>query len=430
MSGGDAVATKGKAALGLPPFSERDSQADIYWLVVRHQISLDQNPAARTDAYDATPENSKLEPAKGFPTENADDRTTCPTGETGLDPEVAPSSALTLASSSVPNLGPTHEVVVSQVSRQPVMESNFLHFYSTLKPYIVRHELPSRPAQRTPPPIDDGPLPESDGFRVLEGPFTTPAGGTSTSKAEGPPCAPPPLPTNSEVLHEREPEIKHSNTYLAPAIAALTDPTNHQLISQSIVPARLSDEVLGKAMTWDLDILHARTGFSQTLNSTLRSMEIKWRILEFDLALETSDASMFRDNYGFAYKPLALQLPSSPRITELDDENEPVLRKATGEIQSYNGGASGSRQGSGSRARVQQSRSTQLPRGKKRANEDDDDDHKGKKKERREEPPVGDDPSPSGSEDEGIYCPYWVKYRQNCKKKSCKHPKKNLSKLK
>lgn len=316
--------------------------------------------------------------------------------------------------------------MVSQVSRQPVVESNFLHFYSTLKPYIIRHELPSHPAQRIPPPIDDGPLPESDGFRVLEGPFTTPAGGTNTSKVEGPPCAPPSLPTNSE----REPEIKHSNTYLAPAITALTDPTNHQLMSQSIVPARLSDEVLGKAMTWDLDILHARTGFSQTLNSTLRSMQIKWRILEFDLALETSDASVFRDSYGFAYKPLALQLPSSPRITELDDETEPVLRKATGEIQSYNGGASGSRQGSGSRAHVQQSRSTQPPRGKKRANEDDDDDHKGKKKERREEPPVGNDPSPSGSEDEGVYCPYWVEEPENCKKKSCKSPKKNLSKLK
>lgn len=60
VPGGDAVATKGKAALGLPPFSEKNGQADIYCLVVRHQVSLDRNPAARTDSYDATPGNRKL----------------------------------------------------------------------------------------------------------------------------------------------------------------------------------------------------------------------------------------------------------------------------------------------------------------------------------------------------------------------------------
>ena len=343
--------------------------------------------------------------------------------------------------SSVSNIGPTHGIKeVSQVSRQPVVEKDFLHFYNTLKPYVVRRELPPHPVRRTPPPIDDGPLPESDGFRVLEGPFTTPAGGTNTSEVKGPPCPPPPSPTNIEVLHERGPGIKHSDPCLAPAITALTDPTNRQLVSQPVAPARLSDEMLGKAMTWDIDILHARTGFPQTLSSTLRSMQNKWQILAFELAFETSDASMFRDDYGFASKPLALQPPrSSPRITELDDdENEPVLREAAGEIQSCGGGANGSsssqaQQGSVSRAYVQQSKSTQLPRGRKRANDDDDDDRNGKKKkERREEPPVGDDPPPSDSEEEdgGVPCPYYFKDPQNCKKKSCISPKKNLSKLK
>lgn len=61
MPSGDAVATNGKATLGLPPFSEKNGRADIYCLVVRHQISLDPNPAAATtDAYDATPGNRKL----------------------------------------------------------------------------------------------------------------------------------------------------------------------------------------------------------------------------------------------------------------------------------------------------------------------------------------------------------------------------------
>lgn len=308
-----------------------------------------------------------------------------------------------------------------------------------MKPYIVRREPPARPVHRTPPPIDDGPLPESDNFRVLEKPFTTPAGGTNASEVKGPPCPPLPSPTNSEVLHERKPGVKHSNPCLAPAISALIDPTNYQLVSHPVAPARLSDEVLGKAMTWDIDILHARAGFSQTLNSTLRSMQNRWQILTFEFVFETSNASIFRDNYGFTSKPLALQLPcSSPRITELDDddgENQPVLRKATSEIQSYGGGASESsssqaQQGSGSRVYVQ-SKSTQLQRGKKRANEEDDDDRKGrKKKERREEPPVGDDPPTPSPEDSRVLCPYYVRDRRNCRKKSCINPKKNLSKLK
>ncbi|KAG0633956.1 hypothetical protein HOY80DRAFT_1141037 [Tuber brumale] len=379
----------------------------------KHSVSLGTNPTEGTDTCSATPGN-------------------CVT-------EVAPSPTLTLTSSSAPTLGTTHEVEVGKVSRQPVVESNFLHFYSTLKPYIVQRELPSHFVERIPPPIDNGPLPENGGLRAPEkGPFTTPAGGTNTPEVQEPPPAPPPLPKNAGVHHEKDTGIKRADLCLAPVLAAPTGSTSRQLISQPIAPRKLPDEVLGRIMTWDLDVLHARTGFSQTLSSTLHSAQNRWQILAFDLAFETGDASMFRDNYSFAYKPLALQLPCpSPRITELEDESEPVPRKAAGEIQPCDGGASGSgstqaRQGPGSRAHFQKSRSIQLSRGRKRANDDDDDgdDRKDKKRERKEGPPVGGDPPSPGSEDGGVHCPYWVRYQQNCKKKSCISRKKNLSKLK
>jgi len=65
MPGGDAIATKGKTALVSPPFSEKNGQVDIYYLVVPHQMSLGPNPAARTDACGATPGNRKLGPERG-----------------------------------------------------------------------------------------------------------------------------------------------------------------------------------------------------------------------------------------------------------------------------------------------------------------------------------------------------------------------------
>ncbi|CUS12150.1 unnamed protein product [Tuber aestivum] len=428
--GKDAVAARGKAAL---PFPKKNSKVDLDGRLARHHVSLDTNPAV-AGTCEAIPENCVgRKKNEGFPSGGADEHATCVTGETGLDLGVVPGPALTLASSSAPTLGPTHEV---KVSRQPVVESNFLHFYSTLKPYIVQRELPSRFVKRIPRPIDNGALPESDGFRVLEGPFTCPAGGTSTPGVQEPPFKFPPLPTNCGALREKESGIKHANPCLAPVIAASTDSTSHQLVSRSIVPARLSDEVLRKAMTWDLDILHARTGFAQPLNSALRSMQNKWEILKFDLAFEIGGASMFRDSYGFAAKPLELQPPClSPRITELDDEDGPVSHKAAGEIRSYGGEASGSggvqaRQGSGSSAHFKKPGSTRLPRSRKRPSDDDDGDGRGRKRERREEPPVGNDPPPPDSEGEGVPCPYWVRDRQNCKKKSCMRRKKNLSKLK
>ncbi|PWW79292.1 hypothetical protein C7212DRAFT_340195 [Tuber magnatum] len=372
----------------------------------RHNISLDTNPTACADTCRSIP----------------DGRVAHVAGGTGPGLGVAPSPTLTFASSSAPTIGPTHEVKVREGSRQPVLESDFLHFYNTLEPYIIRHELASRSVERVPRPVDNGPLPESDGFRVLEGPFTTPAGGTGAPGVQEPPPTLPLLPTDCGVLREEELEVKRADPCLAPAIAASTDSISRQLVSRPVAPARLSDEMLGKAMAWDLDILHARTGFAQTLNSTLRSMQNRWLILEFDLAFGTGGASMFHDNCGFASRPLALQPPClSPRITEIDDdENEPVLQKAAGEIQSYGGGASGSgstqtRQASGSRAHFQKSGSTHLQRGKKRPSEDDDDDRKGKKKGRREEPPVGGDPPPPGSEGEkGVPCPYWVRDRNIC----------------
>ncbi|CAZ85618.1 unnamed protein product [Tuber melanosporum] len=378
----------------------------------RHNMSLGTNTTEGTDTYDAAPENYV---------------------------EVAPSPTLTLASSSVPTLRPTHEVEVRKVSRKSVMESDFLHFYSTLKPYIVQRELPSRSVERVPRPVDDGPLPEHDGLRVLEkGPFTTPAGGTSAPEVQEPPSEPPPLPKSVGVFHEKDTEIKRADPCLASVLAAPTGSISRQLISQPIAPRGLPDEVLGKIMTWDLDVLHARTGISQTLSSSLHSAQNKWQILAFDWAFKTGDASMFRDSYSFAYnKPLALRLPCpSPRITELEVESGPVLRKAASEIQPCDGGGSGSssstqaRQGSGSRAHLQQSKSTQPSHGRKRANDGDGDDRKGKGRGRREGPPVGGDPPPPGSEDGGVHCPYWVRYRLNCKKKSCINRKKNLSKLK
>ncbi|RPB02266.1 hypothetical protein L873DRAFT_1802197 [Choiromyces venosus 120613-1] len=402
--------------------------------VIQHDVSLDTTPTCNVVHQNCVVERTIR---KGSQNEDVDDHTIYPTGETRLDPEVTPNSTHTHVFSSIS----TNELRVSKVLRKPVVESNFLHFYSTLEPYIVQHELPSRFVEKTLSPIDNGPLPESDGFRVIEGPFTTPAGGTSAPQIQEPPPppAPPPMSTDLASPHKKKSEIKYTDPCPNPVIAAPSDSTRHQfhqLVSKPITPVKLN-EMLGKIMTWDLETLHASTSFSQPLNSTLRSMQNKWQILAFDLAFETSDASAFRDNYGFGSKPLALQLPCpSTRITELGDVNGPALHTATGQIQSHNGGPSGSgsthaREGSGSSTYFKQSESSRMPRGKKRANDNDDDDRKGKKKERREEPPAGGDPPPPPDlENTSVPCPYWSRDPNSCRNKSCRLPKKNLSKLK
>jgi hypothetical protein len=278
------------------------------------------------------------------------------------------------------------------VPQRSISEGEFIHFYNHLKPF--------EPGRKVSSHVTSKPMPERKKFGVLKGPFTTPPGGTDTAAVDGKPPS-------------KFPKCEPAVTHVAGSGFVV-----HDIFSPSL---------LAGIATWDLEDLLKHTGTGPALRPELRATESRFRILQFEHAFRNSDASVLSD----ASPPTKLLPPYAPRIDDVTDENEPIPPWLLGNMlaDGDGGGSAGGRGARGSRARTRNSQSGSLTpqRGLKRGNSGDD--REDSKRSRKEQPPSDVPGLPGGLED-GILCPFRVRGREGCHRKSCTSSFKNLSKLK